>query len=98
MTDNLKIRLGIPLEDSSRDALLHLKLEDAKQFFLDYCNRSDIPETARSLVERLAVSFYEDRRGVISEKMGDTSYTYGGAVISDELRKQLNRYRRIKAI
>lgn len=98
MLDNLKIRLGIPLEDSSKDALLHLKLSDAKQFFLDYCNRKDIPASAVSLIERLAVSFYEDRRGVISEKMGDTSYTYGEAVISDELKKQFNRYRRIKAI
>lgn len=98
LLDHVKTRLGIPVGDESKDALLRLKIKDAEDFFLNYCNRKDIPATAQSLLEKLAVSFYEDKKGVISEKIGDTSFTYATSTISDELRKQLNRYRRIKAI
>ncbi|MBQ7232804.1 MAG: phage head-tail connector protein [Bacillales bacterium] len=98
MLDNLKIRLGIPIENFSVDALLELKIQDAKNLFMNYCNRSDIPETAMPLIEQLAVSLYEDRRGVVSEKMGDTSYTYADSTLSGELTRQLNRYRKVRVL
>lgn len=98
LLEHIKIRLGILLKDETQDALLRLKIQDAETFFLNYCNRKDIPETAKPLIEQLAVSFFGDKRGVVSEKMGDTSYTYAASTFSGELTKQLNRYRRIKAI
>ena len=98
LLEHVKIRLNIPIQDETQDALLCLKIQDAKDFFLNYCNRKDIPETAASLIEQLAVSSYEDKHGVVSEKMGDTSYTYASTTFSGELIKQLNLYRKVKAI
>lgn len=98
LLEHIKIRLGIPLEEIKQDALLQIKVTDAENYFLNYCNRSDIPETAAPLIEQLAVSFFEDKKGVLSEKVGDTSYSYASATVSDELRKQLNRYRLVKVI
>lgn len=98
MLERVKIRLGIPLSETKDDLLLGIKIEDAESFFKDYCNRSDIPAQANSLIEQLVVSLHESHGGVQSEKIGDTSITYFESFISEDMKKQMNRYRRIRAI
>lgn len=93
--ENVKIRLGVPADDGQYDSLLILQIEDAKSFFKDYCKRNDIPLQAQSIIERLVVALRESHGVIQSEKIGDTSTTYFESIISDDLKKQLNRYRRI---
>lgn len=93
--ENVKIRLGIPIDDGQYDRLLIIQIEDAKNFFKDYCKRKDIPLQAQSIIEKLVVALREHHGGVQSEKIGDTSTTYFESVISDDLKKQLNNYRKI---
>lgn len=95
--ERVKIRLEIPLEDTSQDDQLQLRLSDAEDFFKMYCRRSDIPLRAAGLIERLAVLFYQERSGVQSEKIGDTSVTFRTDQMPLEMKRELNRYRRIAA-
>lgn len=91
----VKIRLNIPLEETKYDELLNLQIEDAQDFFKDYCKRNDIPASAQGIIERLVVELNNSHGGVQSEKVGDTSVTYFESIISKDLKKQMNRYRRI---
>lgn len=92
--ERVKIRLGIPVDDGQHDTLLIIQIEDAESFFKDYCKRRDVPLQAQPIIEKLVVELRESHGGVQSEKIGDTSTTYFESVISDELKRQLNRYRK----
>lgn len=93
--DNVKRRLGIPLLDISEDEKLKIAIEDAKEFFCNYTRRKIVPDRASGLVERLVTEAYRRPAGITSESVGDTSITYSTDNLSDELRTELNRYRRI---
>lgn len=92
--ERVKIRLGIPVDDGQHDTLLIIQIEDAEGFFRDYCKRRDIPLQAQYIVEKLVVELLESHGGIQSEKIGDTSTSYFESVVSDELKRQLNRYRK----
>lgn len=92
--ERVKIRLGIPVDDGQHDTLLIIQIEDAEDFFKDYCKRKDIPLQAQKLVEKLVVELRESHGGIQTEKIGDTSTTYFEDILSDELKRQLNRYRK----
>ena len=97
MLDKLKLILSI--NDNTKDGLLALILDIVIQEFLDYTNREDLPDGANAVVIQMAVIQY-NRIG----SQGLTSQGYSGVSESylsdypDNIRKQLNRYRKIKAI
>lgn len=92
--ERVKIRLGIPVDDGQHDALLIIQIGDAESYFKDYCKRSDIPLQAQSLVERLVVMLRNSHGGIASEKIGDTSTSYFENVVSEDFKRELNRYRK----
>ncbi|MEC1178536.1 phage head-tail connector protein [Metasolibacillus meyeri] len=92
--ERVKIRLGIPTDDGQHDQLLILQIDDAENFFKDYCKRKDRPSQAQHIIEKLVVELRENHGGIQSEKIGDTSTSYFENIISDELKRQLNRYRK----
>ncbi len=92
--ERVKIRLGIPVDDGQHDTLLIIQIEDAESFFKDYCKRRDIPLQAQNIIEKLVVELRESHGGIQTEKIGDTSTTYFEDIVSDELKRQLNRYRK----
>lgn len=93
--ERVKIRLNIPVEDTQHDALLLIQIEDAESYFKDYCKLLDIPAQAQGIVEQLVVAMRESHGGIQSEKIGDTSTSYFEQTISEDLKKQMNRYRKI---
>ncbi len=55
--DKLKIKLGIPLEDTSQDELLNLYLEDAKDAILELTHLTEVPvNLLRAQVELAIIS------------------------------------------
>lgn len=95
--DRLKCMLEI--KDQSKDALLYTLLENSEAEFMDYCNRSDIPPSAESLITQIAVLRYNQ-----TGAEGLTGQNYSGAsesYITDypgHIRSSLNRYRKVKLL
>lgn len=94
----IKDRLGIAFEDISQDPLLNTILADAQAFFKDHCNRSDIPDAATSVIDRLAVVLYD--RNADRYKQGGTVGAYSstsfalGDDIPKSIMKQLRQYKK----
>lgn len=97
--DNLKIRLEINNEDTSKDALLEMLLEDAKGEILDYCNRDVLLPKMESLQRELAIIYYNrmGSEGESSRSEGGVSVSYS-TVIPESLKSRLRSYRRLKAV
>ncbi|WP_353856442.1 phage head-tail connector protein [Bacillus sp. Bos-x628] len=80
----LKVRLGIPAEDTSQDAKLQIDLEDAISFVKEECNNSFVgPDGVESLPgpvkKGIALMIEIDRespKGVQAESIGGMSKTY----------------------
>lgn len=71
--DKLKIKLGIPLEDTSQDELLNLYLEDAKDTILELTHLSEVPVNLLRAQVELAI-FYYNKQGI----EGQTGHSEGG--------------------
>ena len=92
MLNDLKILLGIPLEDTTEDDLLNLlirKSEDKiRQRLYPYNpDKKEIPEQYNYRILDIAVYLY-NRRGVegqISHKEGDISRGYSTPDVPDEM-------------
>lgn len=97
MLDRLKLILG--LSDNSKDGILNLILDVAIQEFLDYTNREDIPNGANAVVLQMAVIQYNriGSQGLASQAYSGVSESYIDGY-PDNIKKQLNRYRKLKAI
>ncbi len=95
--ERLKIRLEIDLSDTGPDEQLSLRLSDAEDFFRAYCHRPDIPPSAGSLIERLAAFDYANRANVKSETVADMGVSYYEG-LPLRLKREINRFRRIRAI
>lgn len=95
--DNLKTRLGIALDDASKDARLNVALTDAQAAFLEYCNRADIPATATTLIDAMAVVMLkrEDSGHRQSESIGDYSYNNGANDWPKSITDRLANYRKV---
>lgn len=96
--DNLKIRLGIAADDTSQDAKLNLYIADAEALFKEKTGRDDVPESAGSLIESLAllIKARQEAGYKQSETLGDYSSVH--LVLNDDipksLRERLSRYRK----
>lgn len=95
MLDNLKLRLDIPLEDTSRDEKLSLLLSDAQDAVLDYIGRDALPDRLKSVAVELAVIAY-NRQGTEGESgrdEGEASYTFIDG-LPQHLKDRLKNYPR----
>lgn len=99
---DLKTRLGIAADDTSQNTLLALILADAQAYFKDYCNRDDIPDEAESLVDRLAVVFYDRNADQYKQHITVGEYSSTNYTTEDDIPKsiksQLRRYRVVKFV
>lgn len=94
----MRVRLS-PRADAASIELLEMLLAEAETEFLDYTGQSAVPASAEQLIVKMACIAY-DRRG--TESNGGQSFSgvsdsyidgYPAAIV-----KQLQRYRRCKAI
>lgn len=93
--ENLKIRLGIAADDTSKDSLLTLKIDDAKDLFMSECNRSDVPLEADNLIAQIAEKLHSAVNNVQSETLGDHSVSYFSE-FSEPLKKQFGKFRLVR--
>lgn len=82
----IKLRLGIPLEDTDNDAILSLRLSDAIDYVLRRTNQTfidedtgllNLPPSAKIAVEKY-MSFYSTytNSNIKSEQIGDSKFEY----------------------
>ena len=98
--EKLKIRLGINKEDTSKDDLLNMLLEDAESEILDYTNRDTLPATkAEALQRELAITYYNrmGSEGEASRSEGGVSVSYS-IEIPENIKKRLNSLRLLKGV
>lgn len=95
--EKLKIRLEIKKEDTSKDDLLTMLLEDAECEILDYTNRDTIPVKAEGLQRELAIVYYnrQGSEGEASRSEGGVSVSYITDIPSN-IKSRLNAFRRLK--
>lgn len=95
--DKLKTRLNIPIEDTSKDGLLLILLDDAKRAMLDYTNRIELLPELEGIQRELAILYYRKLgdEGVNSYSEGAVSTSYD-TDIPPNLITRLNSYRLLK--
>lgn len=81
--EELKVRLDIPIEDTSHDAKLILLLEDAIDFVVRTCNQTffvnevvTLPPIAQNVVAAFVRSELSGNDGVTSESIGGMSQSF----------------------
>ncbi len=96
--DRVKTIIGLEIDDTSKDAVLQVLLEQAANEFLQYTNRDEIPEKAINVIVDMAVVKYNllGTEGLNSQSYSGMSETY--EQYSSQLIKALNRYRRLIAL
>ena len=93
MINDLKILLGIPLEDLSKDELLSLLLRYAENDAKRHCRIDDI-EPVKDIVVEMAVYRYNrlGSEGISSESYSGASYAYFDDYPTN-IQKSLNAYK-----
>ena len=94
--EKLKVRLDIAISDTSSDTKLNDALDSAETECLTYCNLEELPTALSNVKVDLAVIRY-NRSGTEGESSrGEGGISQSFIVdIPDNLKKQLNRYRKI---
>lgn len=98
LIDKVKLYLNIPVDDTSKDNLLLLLIEQSENEFLAYCNRVDVPTLAANAIIDMCVVKYN-----IMGQEGYASTSFSGVSESianypPQLIKSLNRWRKVKMI
>lgn len=92
----LKKRLEIPMEDTSQDDYLQVKLEDAISYVKEYC-RNDfadgLPDGVKAAIAKLVKALQEDGR-VASQRLGDMSKSFFEGGTMNEVKGLLEPYAR----
>lgn len=96
--EKTKLLLGLEIDDTGKDSLIELLLEQARDEFLQYTNRDEVPETANNVIIEMAVVKYNllGTEGLQSQSYSGASEEY--ANYSPQLIKALNRYRKVKML
>lgn len=97
MIDKIKALLNI--QDTSKDALLEVLIDDAKAFVLVYCNIDAYITDLDSIVIRMVLESYNKlgAEGISNRNYSGISESYTNDY-SPAIYKQLNLYRRIRLI
>ncbi|MFD2703811.1 hypothetical protein ACFSVM_25610 [Paenibacillus shunpengii] len=107
----LKGMMGIPLDDTSKDAQLEFSLELTIDIVKTYCNITEIPDGLKLTVVRIAKDYYISEytdtaavnAAVKSLKFGDMTANLEesnegveGTSIVNNYKSQLNAYRKLR--
>ncbi len=97
--EKLKARLGIALNDTSKDILLNQLLEDAESEMLDYTNRTELKQSMLGIQRDLVIVYYNrlGDEGINTRSEGGVSVSYS-TDIPDSIKARLNQYRRLKIV
>lgn len=97
MLDELKIRLKIPLNDTSQDEYLTVALEDAISYVKQYCRQTfeeGLPPNVKQAVAKL-VKAYQENSNVASQSLGDMSKSFFEGGTMNEVHRLLQPYRKV---
>lgn len=96
--EKLKLLLGIKIDDTSKDALLSILLEQATSELKQYCYREQLPVEANNVIIDMAVVKYNllGTEGLSSQSYSGMNEAY--ANYSPQLIKSMNRYRKVKTL
>lgn len=98
LIDKVKLYLNIPIDDTSKDNLLLLLIEQSQNEFLAYCNRDDVPALAANVIIDMCIIKYNlmGQEGYASTSFSGVSETI--ANYPPQLIKSLNRWRKVKLL
>ena len=96
--EKLKLLIGIKIDDTSKDALLSILLEQATSELKQYCYREQLPVEANNVIIDMAVVQYNllGTEGLSSQSYSGMNEAY--ANYSPQLIKSMNRYRKVKTL
>ena len=103
MLDNIKLILGI--EDNKQDDLILLYLAKVETIVVEYCTVGELNSVLESFIEDKVVSIIKAKNNgeVKSVTRGDTKIEYNvadltssGANLSENDRKFLNKFRKVR--
>ena len=96
--DKVKLYLNIPIDDTSKDNLLLLLVEQSQNEFLAYCNRDDVPALASNVIIDMCIIKYNlmGQEGYASTSFSGVSETI--ANYPPQLIKSLNRWRKVRML
>lgn len=96
--DSVKTMVGIEIDDTGKDALIQLLIEQAKNEFLQYTNRTNVPNEASNVILDMIIVKYNllGTEGLQSQSYSGMSEAY--ANYSPQLISSLNRYRKVKTL
>lgn len=99
MTMLQRIKLLLNISDSSKDALLEELIENAEEYVATYCNNADAVASLSSAIIQMVIQDYNrmGAEGLNSESYSGVSFNYQ-ATYSEDIMKQLRRYRKIGVI
>lgn len=98
LIDKVKLYLNIPIDDTSKDNLLLLLIEQSQNEFCAYCNRDDVPTLAANAIIDMVVIKYNimGQEGYASTSFSGASETI--ANYPPQLIKSLNRWRKVRML
>lgn len=99
MTILQRVKLLLNISDTSKDALLDELIANVEEFILNYTNNSDCLASLGSTECSMVVHDYNrlGTEGLSSENYSGMSFGYT-AGYSDDIMKQLKKFRKVKTI
>lgn len=98
--DELKIRLKIPLTDTTQDEYLQIVLDDAIDYVKQYCHQTfdeGLPTNVKQAVAKL-VKAYQENSNVASQSLGDMSKSFFQGGTMNEVHRLLAPYRKVRFV
>lgn len=94
-----RIKLLLNITDESKDALLMELIENATEFARNYINNDDALDNLTGTIVAMVIHDYNrmGTEGLTSENYSGVSFGYASGY-SDDIMKQLRRYRRVRVI
>jgi hypothetical protein len=94
-----RIKLLLNITDESKDALLIELIENVREFVLNYTNNAGCLEQLERTLDKMVIYDYSrmGTEGLKNENYSGVSYNYIDGY-SDEIMKQLKRFRKVKVI
>lgn len=91
--EKMKVMLNMKMDDTSKDDLLLILIDEAKDMILSYCNRETLPEQLKSTQIRIALSLFNQlgQEGLSSQSFGNVS-TSLKEILSPDIKIILDRF------
>ena len=94
-----KIKMLLNISDESKDALLSLLIENAEEYVAVYCNNASAVDSLSGAIISMVIQDYNTMgaEGLNSESYSGVTFNYQ-TEYSEDIMKQLRRYRKIGVI